>query len=108
MAKLTILAKMERNGQKSQNGHAKNSLCTFCTICTIEGKVSKVSKVPCKICMRIVRNLRILTFLSVFFQKRESTPRDHEMRRPRNVSCTPLCQLSACHLLRHINNEYDE
>ena len=38
MAKLTILAKSERNGQKSQNGHAKNSLCTFCTICTIDGE----------------------------------------------------------------------
>ena len=26
MAKLTILAKSERNGQKSQNGHAKNRM----------------------------------------------------------------------------------
>ena len=48
MAKLTILAKSERNGQKSQNGHAKKSLCTFCTICTIEGKVQKVQIEQCK------------------------------------------------------------
>ena len=48
MAILTILAISERNGQKSQNGHAKKLLCTFCTICTIEGKVPKVPKVQCK------------------------------------------------------------
>ena len=69
MAKLTILAKMERNGQKSQNGHAKNHSALSALFALLKGKCRKCRKCKAKNCMRIVRILRNLTFLSVFFKK---------------------------------------
>ncbi len=48
MAKLTILAKMERNGQKSQNGHAKNHSALSALFALLTVKVQKMQIVQCK------------------------------------------------------------
>ena len=54
MAKLTILTKLERNGQKSQNGHAKNRSALSPLSALLKGKCQKCNA---KNCMRIVRIL---------------------------------------------------